>query len=299
MNVYMSLIYKKRREGKQKSAMHGADVNPLTNGKQINWDPIQRHDKKYIFESFQQQNLLLNKKNIVNMLNINGLTVDQDDASEKKPDAVRMEDQMSSQDKKSLLGKTKNWFENPPKKSYIKVNTNKHQKRKTTASEDDVLKEPQINFQYFGSMSESGSESVASSRRGGNLHKSTNLTIKTGDDKDRTRLSHQSGAGIRKIEPFQMRKEKQELDEVKEDDEENKYFGDRIKSDKLDIFEFVKNTKTAAQRLNKTMDNMEESKMYGGRNTAGINSMSKSRRNNKQTNFNDANSSRFVHEKLP
>lgn len=40
MNVYMSLIYKKRREGKQKSAMHGADVNPLTNGKQINWDPI-------------------------------------------------------------------------------------------------------------------------------------------------------------------------------------------------------------------------------------------------------------------
>ena len=39
-----------------------------------------------------------------------------------------------------------------------------------------------------------------------------------------------------------------------EDEEENKYFGDRVKSDKLEIFEFVKNTKVSAMKLNKTMD---------------------------------------------
>ena len=61
-------------------------------------------------------------------------------------------------------------------KSYIKFGGAKN--RKTTTSEDDVLKEPQINFQNFGSMSDSESESAHSQRN----PKKSSLSIKTGND---------------------------------------------------------------------------------------------------------------------
>ena len=58
------------------------------------------------------------------------------------------------------------------------MKTQKTKKRHTEQSEEDVLKEPQINFQFFGSMSESGSEASLASGRSG--IKKSHLTIKTG-----------------------------------------------------------------------------------------------------------------------
>ena len=57
------------------------------------------------------------------------------------------------------------------------MKTQKTKKRHTEQSEEDVLKEPQINFQFFGSMSESGSEASLASGRD---VKKSHLTIKTG-----------------------------------------------------------------------------------------------------------------------
>ena len=97
-----------------------------------------------------------------------------------------------------------------------------------------------------------------------------------------------------------MRRQKEELEQVKEDDEENKYFGDRIRGDKLSIFEFVKNTKTSAQRLNKTMVEpgeesrfMKEHRATGGGNNTTIMSAAK-RTAKKATQKADAASSKYI-----
>lgn len=68
MNLYMRIIYALRKRGKQKSAMHGRLVKPGANGKQINWDPVQRHDKNYVASTFERDNLILARKQIVNAI---------------------------------------------------------------------------------------------------------------------------------------------------------------------------------------------------------------------------------------
>ena len=65
---------------------------------------------------------------------------------------------------------------------------------------------------------------------------------------------------MKKMEPFQQKKPlREELELVDEDDEDN-YYGDRVRGDKLEIFEFVKPTKSGASRINRTHGQINEKK---------------------------------------
>eukprot|EP00353_Schmidingerella_taraikaensis_P005357 CAMPEP_0185569882 /NCGR_PEP_ID=MMETSP0434-20130131/2381_1 /TAXON_ID=626734 ORGANISM="Favella taraikaensis, Strain Fe Narragansett Bay" /NCGR_SAMPLE_ID=MMETSP0434 /ASSEMBLY_ACC=CAM_ASM_000379 /LENGTH=94 /DNA_ID=CAMNT_0028184841 /DNA_START=1339 /DNA_END=1623 /DNA_ORIENTATION=- len=46
---------------------------------------------------------------------------------------------------------------------------------------------------------------------------------------------------LKKLEPFHAKKARAELELVEEDEEDN-YYGDRVRSDRIDLFEFVKQT---------------------------------------------------------
>eukprot|EP00354_Favella_ehrenbergii_P007842 CAMPEP_0170452850 /NCGR_PEP_ID=MMETSP0123-20130129/1617_1 /TAXON_ID=182087 /ORGANISM="Favella ehrenbergii, Strain Fehren 1" /LENGTH=94 /DNA_ID=CAMNT_0010715005 /DNA_START=923 /DNA_END=1207 /DNA_ORIENTATION=- len=45
----------------------------------------------------------------------------------------------------------------------------------------------------------------------------------------------------KKLEPFHVKKARAELELVEENEEDN-YYGDRVRSDRIDLFEFVKQT---------------------------------------------------------
>ena len=65
---------------------------------------------------------------------------------------------------------------------------------------------------------------------------------------------------MKKMEPFQRKKPlREELELVDEDDEDN-YYGDRVRGDKLEIFEFVKPTKSGASRINRTHGQINDKK---------------------------------------
>ena len=291
MNLYMRIIYALRKKGKQKSAMHGRLVKPSANGKQINWDPVQRHDKNYVASTFERDNLILARKQIVNAIhstnwldqanvNVHNEADDDDKAvSAQQVAATKGTDAI----KKGILAHVNKFAASmgaggqiSRATAYLRQNSSKatqnRKYRKTTMSEEEVAKDPQINFEYFGYMSDSDGEEppdagqdargLQSTRR--SRETETGRSLATEEITDRTKVSaigsKKNQKLMKKMEPFQQKKpHREELELVDEDDEDN-YYGDRVRGDKLEIFEFVKPTKSGASRINRTHGQINEKK---------------------------------------